>query len=126
MHHFSSKLDTLKSFMVARRGLLGSFLALLATLFVFGSLMGPQAHAQTNQQGTTMTKPQVTLETNQGTIVLELDAEKAPQTVENFVGYVNDGFYDGTVFHRVIDNFMIQGVALSLGLSKSKPRPPSK
>jgi peptidyl-prolyl cis-trans isomerase A (cyclophilin A) len=53
--------------------------------------------------------PQVELKTNQGVIVLELDAEKAPKTTENFLQYVKDGFYNGTVFHRVIDNFMIQG-----------------
>ena len=49
------------------------------------------------------------IETNKGTIEIELDRENAPVTVENFVGYVNSGFYDGTVFHRVIPNFMIQG-----------------
>ena len=47
--------------------------------------------------------------TNMGTIELELYADKAPITVENFVKYANDGFFDGTVFHRVINNFMIQG-----------------
>ena len=51
----------------------------------------------------------VKLHTNFGTIVLELDAEKAPKTVANFLQYVENGFYDGTIFHRVIDNFMIQG-----------------
>ncbi|NEA42295.1 peptidylprolyl isomerase [Streptomyces sp. SID11385] len=52
---------------------------------------------------------QVKLTTNRGDIVLALDAEKAPQTVANFVQYVEDGHYDGTIFHRVIDNFMVQG-----------------
>nr|WP_321502909.1 peptidylprolyl isomerase [uncultured Dethiosulfovibrio sp.] len=51
----------------------------------------------------------VKLETNMGNIVLELDSEKAPQTTENFIAYVKDGFYDGTIFHRVIEGFMIQG-----------------
>ncbi len=51
----------------------------------------------------------VKLETNRGTITLELDAEKAPKTTENFLSYVRDGFYDRTIFHRVIDGFMIQG-----------------
>lgn len=54
-------------------------------------------------------KPMVTIQTNVGTIVVELEAEKAPKTVENFLRYVKDGFYDGTIFHRVIGNFMIQG-----------------
>ena len=51
----------------------------------------------------------VKLETSQGDIVLELDAEKAPATVENFIKYAEAGHYDGTIFHRVIENFMIQG-----------------
>lgn len=51
----------------------------------------------------------VTIRTTFGAIKLELDAEKAPQTVANFLSYARDGFYDGTIFHRVIDNFMIQG-----------------
>ncbi|MBI9032758.1 peptidylprolyl isomerase [bacterium] len=51
----------------------------------------------------------VAMETNKGTIVLELWRDKAPQTVQNFIDYVEEGFYDGLVFHRVIDNFMIQG-----------------
>ncbi len=48
-----------------------------------------------------------------GNIHIEVDAEKAPITVQNFIDYVNDGFYDGTIFHRVINNFMIQGAALT-------------
>lgn len=51
----------------------------------------------------------ITLKTNMGDIVLELDHEKAPKTCENFEQYVRDGHYDGTIFHRVISNFMIQG-----------------
>jgi cyclophilin family peptidyl-prolyl cis-trans isomerase len=53
--------------------------------------------------------PQVEIRTNMGTIVLELDPQKAPQTVENFLQYVKSGHYDGTVFHRVIPGFMVQG-----------------
>lgn len=53
--------------------------------------------------------PKVQLETTQGVIVLELDVAAAPKTVENFINYVEDGFYDGTIFHRVIPDFMIQG-----------------
>ena len=51
----------------------------------------------------------VIIRTTFGDITLELDAEKAPKTVANFLQYAEDGFYDGTIFHRVIDNFMIQG-----------------
>jgi peptidyl-prolyl cis-trans isomerase B (cyclophilin B) len=56
-----------------------------------------------------MQNPSVALDTNHGRIVLELYADKAPKTVENFLGYVNAGFFDGTLFHRVIPGFMIQG-----------------
>jgi len=51
----------------------------------------------------------VKLETTMGDVVIELDEEKAPVTVQNFLNYVRDGFYDGTIFHRVIPNFMVQG-----------------
>lgn len=66
------------------------------------------------------TSPRVKLQTNQGDFVITLDAEKAPKTVENFLNYVKDGFYNGTVFHRVIDGFMIQGGGFEPGL-KQKP-----
>ncbi|MDR3213432.1 MAG: peptidyl-prolyl cis-trans isomerase [Azoarcus sp.] len=62
----------------------------------------------------------VKLHTNHGTITLELDAAKAPTTVENFLGYVTAGHYDNTVFHRVIDGFMIQGGGFEPGM-KQKP-----
>jgi len=64
--------------------------------------------------------PQVEMKTNQGTIVLELDAAKAPVTVANFVQYAKEGFYNGTIFHRVIDGFMIQGGGFEPGM-KQKP-----
>jgi peptidyl-prolyl cis-trans isomerase B (cyclophilin B) len=56
-----------------------------------------------------MENPSVALDTNHGRIVLELYADKAPKTVENFLDYVKSGFFDGTLFHRVIPGFMIQG-----------------
>lgn len=68
--------------------------------------------------------PQVELKTNQGTIVLELDAEKAPKTTENFLQYVKDGFYNGTIFHRVIDNFMIQGGGMTPDMKEKATRAP--
>ncbi|MBS0344073.1 MAG: peptidyl-prolyl cis-trans isomerase [Proteobacteria bacterium] len=64
-------------------------------------------------------KPQVELHiANQGVIVLELDAEKAPKTVANFLAYVKKGFYDGTIFHRVIPGFMAQGGGFEAGMSQ--------
>jgi len=62
----------------------------------------------------------VLLTTNHGKITLELDAEKAPKTVENFLKYVKAGHYDGTIFHRVIDGFMVQGGGFEPGM-KQKP-----
>jgi len=64
----------------------------------------------------------VKLSTNHGDIVLQLDAEKAPLTTENFVQYVKEGHYDGTVFHRVIKGFMIQGGGFEAGMSQKKTR----
>lgn len=66
----------------------------------------------------------IKLHTNHGTISLELDAEKAPKTVENFLRYARDGFYDGTIFHRVIDNFMIQGGGLTAGMTPKATHDP--
>lgn len=63
---------------------------------------------------------QVTLTTNHGDIVIELDSEKAPESVKNFLAYVAKGHYDGTVFHRVIKGFMIQGGGFEVGM-KQKP-----
>jgi peptidyl-prolyl cis-trans isomerase B (cyclophilin B) len=60
----------------------------------------------------------VELQTNHGVIKLELDAEKAPKTVENFLNYVRKGHYDNTVFHRVIDGFMIQGGGFEPGMQQ--------
>ena len=67
--------------------------------------------------------PTVEIQTNTGKIVIELDAEKAPKTVQNFVQYVNEGFYNGTVFHRVIPDFMIQGGGFTVEMEqKAAPR----
>lgn len=63
----------------------------------------------------------VELHTNHGVIKLELDAAKAPKTVENFLNYVKKGHYDGTVFHRVINGFMIQGGGFEPARSRSRP-----
>ena len=66
------------------------------------------------------------MHTNHGVITLELNAEKAPVTVENFMQYARDGFYDGTIFHRVIDGFMIQGGGMEPGMKQKETRDPIK
>ncbi len=65
----------------------------------------------------------VLLKTNKGDITLSLDAAKAPKTVANFLQYVKSGHYDGTIFHRVIDNFMIQGGGMTTGLKQKSTLP---
>ncbi len=62
----------------------------------------------------------IRMQTNHGAIVIELDAQKAPKTVANFIAYAKAGFYDGTIFHRVISGFMIQGGGFGPGM-KQKP-----
>lgn len=70
--------------------------------------------------------PQVLLKTNMGDIVLELAPEKAPKTVENFIEYVKAGHYNGTVFHRVIDGFMVQGGGFDKNMKEKPTRSPIK
>ncbi|MFM7849494.1 MAG: peptidylprolyl isomerase [Rubrivivax sp.] len=66
----------------------------------------------------------VVLATSQGDITLELDRDKAPRTVDNFIQYLRSGHYDGTIFHRVIDNFMIQGGGMQAGMIEKATRAP--
>jgi len=66
----------------------------------------------------------ITLKTNIGDIFIELDEENAPKTCENFKKYVEDGHFDGTIFHRVIDNFMIQGGGFQVGMMEKGTREP--
>lgn len=68
----------------------------------------------------------VKMETSEGTIKLELDKEKAPVTVDNFVSYVEDGYYNGTIFHRVIKEFMIQGGGFDESSKQKKTKKPIK
>src|SRR5437016_11810417 len=68
--------------------------------------------------------PRVEFKTSMGSFALELYADKAPKTVANFIQYVNSGFYNGTIFHRVIDGFMIQGGGFEPGMREKTTRPP--
>ena len=71
-------------------------------------------------------KTRVLLKTTLGEIIIALDEERAPLSAANFLAYVNAGFYDGTVFHRVIPNFMMQGGGMSADLTPKSNRPPIK
>jgi peptidyl-prolyl cis-trans isomerase B (cyclophilin B) len=79
---------------------------------------GALAEERAQQEG----KPLVTLATSKGEIQIELDAEKAPRTVENFLAYVDDGFYDGTIFHRVMPGFMVQGGGFTPEMQQKRTR----
>src|SRR6185436_2798992 len=81
----------------------------------------PSSHASLRKESC-----MVKLHTNHGVISLELDAERAPDTVANFLQYVKDGHFDNTVFHRVIDGFMIQGGGFEPEMKQKPTRPPVK
>ena len=81
---------------------------------------------QSSHSSTQGKKIMVKLHTNHGAITLQLDAEKAPNTVKNFLDYVNSGFYNNTIFHRVIDGFMIQGGGFEPGMKEKSTRGPIK
>jgi cyclophilin family peptidyl-prolyl cis-trans isomerase len=88
----------------------------LVGICVAVTLSAPSASAQDN--------PVVVMETSLGSITIELLQSDAPKSVENFLAYVSDGFYEGTVFHRVIQQFMIQGGGMTADLSPKRTRPP--
>ena len=97
------------------------FLARFFTLFAGLALGGAVVAATPAALDPT---PHVALKTNMGEIVLELNQEKAPKSVANFLQYVNSGFYKGTVFHRVIDGFMIQGGGFDKNMKQKATRAP--
>jgi len=82
------------------------------------SAMTHMAHAQDNAA------PKVKFTTSMGEIVVQLDPVKAPKTVKNFLSYVNEKFYDGTIFHRVIDEFMIQGGGFTANMQQKPTKAP--
>jgi peptidyl-prolyl cis-trans isomerase B (cyclophilin B) len=94
------------------------FTALFALLLCLAS--------QSSHSSTQGKLPMVKLHTNKGTITLQLDPEKAPNTVKNFLEYVNSGFYSNTIFHRVIANFMIQGGGFEANMAQKKTNAPIK
>ena len=89
----------------------------LAPLFIASFSRAAQAEGGSAQ-------PKVKLSTTHGDIVIALNADKAPETVKNFIQYVESGFYDGTIFHRVIENFMIQGGGFDESFKQKKTQAP--
>jgi peptidyl-prolyl cis-trans isomerase B (cyclophilin B) len=94
---------------------------LLAIGLVMGLILGTGLNAQAGGG-----HPMINLETSMGNITLELYPDKAPATVANFLEYVKAGFYDGTIFHRVINGFMVQGGGLDAKMGKKATRAPIK
>lgn len=100
-----------------------SLLATTLIFFTLGSIQIAASQPKTQpQKGTASmsTNPRVNLKTNMGDIVIELNAEKAPKSAENFLMYAREGAYNNTIFHRVMDGFMVQGGGFEPGM-KQKP-----
>jgi peptidyl-prolyl cis-trans isomerase B (cyclophilin B) len=83
----------------------------------------PVAHLLQPKQKTE-TPRMIHMKTNYGTIIVELAPDKAPRTVANFLAYIKEGFYDGTIFHRIIDNFVIQGGGFGPGMTQKVAKAP--
>jgi peptidyl-prolyl cis-trans isomerase B (cyclophilin B) len=98
------------------------------TALLLGWMLCFNTLAATNSQPTAQKgkHSMVKLHTNHGDFTIELDAEKAPETVKNFLDYASSGFYDGTIFHRVINGFMIQGGGFEPGMKQKKTNAPIK
>lgn len=90
-------------------------ISLMVAVFLAGMVSGAFAE-----------NPKVVMQTNMGQILLELYPDKAPITVKNFLEYVEEGYYDGTIFHRVINDFMIQGGGFDKNMNRKKTKDPIK
>jgi peptidyl-prolyl cis-trans isomerase B (cyclophilin B) len=97
-------------------------LAIVAAVVILVGIFAYRGVRHTTGESTVI----VDMKTNHGTIVLELYPDKAPETVKNFLEYVNEGFYNGTIFHRVIPGFMIQGGGFEPGMKQKPTRAPIK
>jgi cyclophilin family peptidyl-prolyl cis-trans isomerase len=97
----------------------GFFMVIMLTIITFQSACAEEKKAMAEN-------PKVEMRTSEGKIVIELWADKAPVTVENFLQYADEGFYDGTIFHRVIDGFMIQGGGFTKDMQQKPTKKPIK
>jgi peptidyl-prolyl cis-trans isomerase B (cyclophilin B) len=103
------------------KSLYGLLLAIFAGL---APISGSTDETNTDKKGTGMVT--VTMETSMGEITLELDSDKAPESTANFIAYAKSGHYDGTIFHRVIPGFMIQGGGFDVNMQTKPTNPPIK
>ena len=98
--------------------------ALALTNVALAAIFSVVTPAAAQEAANAASAPKVKLSTSLGDIVVQLDAAKAPKTVENFLQYVKDKHYDGTIFHRVIDGFMVQGGGFTPGMAQKPVRAP--
>lgn len=116
--------------MLSRRRLHAlSFLIVLGTLFAGMALISHASNDTTAESDVTAAAPAtdlVVIDTSKGDIQIELNSRLAPVSVSNFLSYVDDGFYDGTIFHRVIDGFMIQGGGFTENYDRKSVKDPIK
>lgn len=103
-----------------------NFAVIIAAVFFFAACSADEIPSAAKKSSAADGKNIVILKTSKGKIKIKLLPEKAPVTVKNFLTYVDDGFYDNTVFHRVIPNFVIQGGGYSPDMTKKTTRPPIK
>lgn len=102
--------------------LVSALLVLAVTIPMAPTVLAQDAAPETTAEAPT--KPRVSIITSHGAFVLELEPEKAPKTVENFLAYAGTDFYEGTIFHRVMKNFMIQGGGFTADMQKKPTRAP--
>jgi len=96
----------------------------VVVMFLGLSFLAPQAHAQTDADTAKDELPKVRILTSEGAIELQLRPDVAPKTVENFLQYARDGFFDGTIYHRVIPGFMVQGGGFTKEMTRKETRTP--
>ncbi|SOB75711.1 peptidyl-prolyl cis-trans isomerase A (cyclophilin A) [Marinobacter sp. LV10R510-11A] len=96
----------------------------VVVMFLGLSLLALQAHAQTDADSVKAELPKVRILTSEGAIELQLRPDVAPKTVENFLQYARDGFFDGTIYHRVIPGFMVQGGGFTKEMTRKETRTP--
>jgi peptidyl-prolyl cis-trans isomerase A (cyclophilin A) len=117
--HYHAKDDTMTSTQQRSHPIVAKLMSLFAGIALSGAALAAKPAPEP-----VSATPQISIKTSMGEIVVELDHEKAPKTVDNFLQYVKSGFYKGTIFHRVIDGFMIQGGGFDEKLKQKQTKPP--
>lgn len=108
----------------SKRRLITTLASGLLTLGLLSNPVMAFSEKPEDKSSTAQNNPQVLMQTNKGNVMLELYPDKAPQSVENFLRYVNEGFYNGTTFHRVISSFMIQGGGFTPDMQRKSTHKP--